>query len=592
MPCTYTSYVDNSACHFNPLEDELIKAEGKLYCIFHLPETGKKRLTSLALDEFDKKIHQYADESLGTVNFEGTIFVKPVDFSGYDFGDKSVSFARAHFVDGDVDFQNATFGCGDINFSNAKFGKGIVRFNGVIFGKGKVTFWGIQVEECDFYFNFARFGEGEVSFAHAKFGKGKYVSFRNTNFGNGNVSFQSANFGSCHAGFWQSKFGDGKVDFSHACFGDENSVGFHEVKFGNGDVNFSFIKAVGKHGAGFSDCVFGNGKVNFTGAEFGDGGVRFCDAIFGNGDVCFKDVVFSGGDILFTQAKFGEGLINFDRAKFGIGLLNFRGANFGHGDISFRSSEFNGPVFFTKIEVINGNIDFSIPKSLKQDWTEVDFSGVSFKKNVTFENRVFFQAANFTNCAFDQAPNFHGCVLHEGTDFTDAIFNSTDYRHASYYRRLKLQMAQIMDKESHRNFFALEQKCRRNNPNSSRLDRSLSWSYQLSSDFGQNTSRPIYCILGLAIIGCFLFFAVGLLNQIYMSASVNPPEIIIDSVNFTFQQTVKPLSIWNLKDNVYLSEFSGFRLLLVRLLSVFYSILQVSFVALFLLSLRWRLKSS
>lgn len=339
------------------------------------------------------------------------------------------------------------------------------------------------------------------------------------------------------------------------------------------------------------------GKIDFAYATF-CGDVSFREDIF-EVDSDFSYTTFRGFPD-FLKAQFSYVL--FKGAKFCVGAY-FQGVIF--GDIAdFMGCIFNNAVYFSRstfksdaifsvenrayhpaLSIINiGRVE---PEAEKFD--AIYFDGVDFWDRVDFINRRFSSTTSFHNAVFKKPPLFHGCKLHQDTDFDGANFLDTKSRDAARaYRTLNLAMADTRARKEEALFYALEQRCLRNDSSISKWVKLLSWCYDKIADYGQSIGRPIIALtINLLIFFLFYSFMASPTLNIKHEFDV---ILIGKAINLSFQQFVRPFGIWVESGTGIANDLFGNNIGLIRIVASFESLFNVVFLSFILISLRWRFK--
>ncbi len=215
----------------------------------------------------------------------------------------------------------------------------------------------------------------------------------------------------------------------------------------------------------------------------------------------------------------------------------------------------------------------------------LDFSSAQFFDDVSFINRKFLNSVSFKDCTFHKAPKFHNCQMHQDTNFEAAKFFDMTASAVSSYRTLKLEMEKVRARREEAMFYAYEQKSLRANKNIGNLVRFFSWLYEVSSNYGQSLGRPITAITALVFLFGFLYASIAS-PVINLNQSIDW-VLVSQALSFSLEQIVNPFNIW--KASFIPAWFSG-DLLTLKLLSTVESVFGLSFLALLLLSIRWRFK--
>jgi len=255
-------------------------------------------------------------------------------------------------------------------------------------------------------------------------------------------------------------------------------------------------------------------------------------------------------------------------------------------DISFYNSRFDDGISMTHCNFLH-SADFQASTKGKHDDYEIrqqiksiDISHSTFSK-VNFSNRHFKGKTDFRNCIFKVAPKFHESKLHEETFFPPfKKFLDTDSPEAyQAYRVLKLSMENVRNRLDEGAFFALEQRSLRKSRPFRERYFSFSTLYDAISTYGLNSIRP------MAWLFLFTFF----FSQVYYK--ISGKILWVDSFIFSLKQSIKPFSTWNINEKPGLKlMFEEHQLSIIKILSSAHSILALSVITLFLLSLRWRFK--
>ncbi len=338
------------------------------------------------------------------------------------------------------------------------------------------------------------------------------------------------------------------------------------------------------------------GKIDFSHAIF-CANVSFQDTTF-EVDADFSYVTFIKAPT-FYKTQFWDVL--FIGAKFSLGV-DFRGATFEH-NADFMGSIFINATFFShatfKSDAIFSvenrayhpnlsiiNVGKVAPEAEKFD--AIFFDHVEFRGKVDFVNRRFSSTTNFYKTVFNKAPMFHGCKLHQHTIFDDARFLDLSADAAREYRTLNLAMAANRARKDEAKFYGYEQRCIRNDSNVSKWLKLLSCCYDKLSEYGWSVGRPVVAL----IINLIIFF---LIYSYMASSTLNIKygfdlELIGNSLNFSFQQLVRPFSIWLHSGTGIANDLFGKDIGWIRFTASIQALFNIVFLSLFLISLRWRFK--
>lgn len=379
----------------------------------------------------------------------------------------------------------------------------------------------------------------------------------------GEASFQGATFG-------------GMAVFSSAVFTEmpifDDTV-FHDITAFNG-ASYS-------RGARFTRAEFRD-RASFEGADWHDYAqfhaarfsqlVNFSDAMFHEGSQ-FQEAVFErkasfvrtvfGGDALFAKSR-------FDRDVF------FNAATFG-GPLLFQDSAFNGSALFGSGS--GGSFPRPALKGVFEAHNRIygaDFRRTTFAKRADFSNRLFISRTDFRDAIFNVAPEFYGSELHQDTDFAGADFRdhkgNEQVDAARAYRTLKLAMEQARATREQAMFFRHEQRSLRLRSDTLRSLKAISWLYEIMSDYGESPIRPLVGV-GLAFVAFFfLYFAIQTSGKLTLCWAEIEATLL-----FTARQVFMPFRI-------FISDPPSS--LGLALLGALHSLLNISFIALFIIALR------
>ncbi len=193
---------------------------------------------------------------------------------------------------------------------------------------------------------------------------------------------------------------------------------------------------------------------------------------------------------------------------------------------------------------------------------------------------------SFRETTFYNAPEFHNAVLHQNTDFTSAKFLDTKSDGASRaYRTLKLAMGNVRARDEEAMFYALEQKSLRHQSETSWSVKTMSWFYEMLSDYGRRFTLPVLWLLVVLV-----FFTA----EYSILANAHTPPDLGDSALFALDQMVRPfkaLSFDYIKiDKEIIKKLFREYPIAVRLLATLQTIATIGLVTLFVLAVRRRFK--
>ena len=292
------------------------------------------------------------------------------------------------------------------------------------------------------------------------------------------------------------------------------------------------------------------------------GVTRFKDATF-TGNATFEHATFSG-DAWFDSATFKRGA-EFESATFkgnaSFESVTFTGnAQFPHtsfiGKAAFSSAKFHGAADFENAVLNTSEINYALfkTKSYYSDLAiraeryllggtihDTSFNDCCFEECVSFENTNFFGGADFSRSSFKKSTKFDGAKFLYDADFheisaagpfslseatfwggvpnflyaefaklvlLDNVWVSDKVTYSNYntasakYRVLKRLAIQSDDHRSEQFFFRGELRGRRNGE-----DAPVFWSvlYQVFSDFGHSTLRPILWLAALGLLSSWFY---------------------------------------------------------------------------------------
>ena len=262
-------------------------------------------------------------------------------------------------------------------------------------------------------------------------------------------------------------------------------------------------------------------------------------------------------------------------------------------DANFKNSTFLGDVSMEGVQ-FKGDFDFqySLGESTDTKNSRIRyFEGKNIKiiGEALFTNRQFTGNINFTDAEFNIAPDFSGCSIHESIIFP-VVKNFKD-THSLYaptrYRVLRNSMSKIKAHREEGMFFALEQSSLRNTNQISKIDSIFSNLYKVASNYSENSIRPVVILLSLFLLFSFLY-ALIVSPVISYEATINW-TLIRKSFEFSFSQIAQPFSIFNPKVTATTNNFIGVSYW-VKPLAAIQSLLSISCIALFILSIRWKFK--
>ena len=333
----------------------------------------------------------------------------------------------------------------------------------------------------------------------------------------------------------------------------------------------NFINVDFMCGAEFDSSIFKN-RIEFGGNTIFHEYTTFDSSEF-CGTVKFNNTIFKNA-VYFNNIKKFEDNVHFVNTSFQ--LLDFQNSILKE-QIFFTDSIFNGVINFTDV-VFHGDADFSCSKNDdKSNILKAFFDGAVFHGECNFINRNFVGPTTF-NTEFYKAPKFHGGHLHQDTDFEYANFYDTRAKSARSYRTLKLFMEKVRSHREEARFYAYEQKCIRNNKNTSKAIKFASWLYEVTSDYGRNIIRSILSI-AVVLIAFTVFYSFLQSNVININLPIDWNNIR-ESFIFSIEQSVNPFYIWKINNISWI----------LKILSTIQSLMVLGLFAILLLALRWNFK--
>lgn len=301
----------------------------------------------------------------------------------------------------------------------------------------------------------------------------------------------------------------------------------------------------------------------------------------------FEDCHFAQG-VDFHKAKFADNVAQFKNAKFSGSNANFFDLRVDGGSLHFEGAQF-----------IRVDANFGTSGILKGADTNTyairvaDFEGATFSGKAKFINRRFCNRTNFKNVTFEKAPLFHGSELHQDTTFPPIEnFKDTKSNGAAHaYRTLRLAMKQQEAHEEEAMFWALEQRSKRNNLDLKQpknwLPWSLSWAYDLLSNYGLNAGLPARWLGGWIIYSAVIYACVaGSLEKLTRL------DHWLGAFGFSIAQMARPFFIWGDYDGADIKAALGSDVFsfLIKMLATVDSIVSLTLIALFILAVRRRFR--
>lgn len=277
----------------------------------------------------DRRVDLYGSH-IGAISCDGTMFRRPVSFSGAVFDCDTLSFSGSEFERG-VTFSDATVRTSEIEFERCRF-------------VGPAAFDEVTVE----------FDLSEVDEAHIpmQFTEARFESDFDFSGGTVEVVESTDQRTSVAVEFLQCEF-EGEARFDECQFGADETDGSIWYQDEEPDESGPDIEwQVDLNESDFSEGVKLNdtelaGDLVLTDIDFGDGDSRFDDADI-DGQVRMNGASFAQGDVDFSGATIhGEGrqsnsyVLNCADTSFGTGVLDMQGLEVG-GDVSFSQLSFEG----------------------------------------------------------------------------------------------------------------------------------------------------------------------------------------------------------------------------------------------------------
>ena len=214
-------------------------------------------------------------------------------------------------------------------------------------------------------------------------------------------------------------------------------------------------------------------------------------------DAAFGDIDFSG------KTNFKENA-DFSKAAF-EGETDFSGASFDK-NVNFQSRRFSAGATYTGA-TFKGKADFSSPDGENMIHGSMNYESCKFlsaEHRPKFNNRKFDGSVSFKKAHFLLAPDFNQVSFHHDTNFTDTEFEDISPESSTYYATLKGGMDEIHNYGESAKFWALEQRCLREDENTPTLELIISHIYDLFSEYGQSVAKPA----GLLLVTSLGFWAV------------------------------------------------------------------------------------
>lgn len=344
-----------------------------------------------------------------------------------------------------------------------------------------------------------------------------------------------------------------------------------------------------------------------AGAAFRREIARRIAAALDNGDKLNLSGVVFPGDMGFRETAMPPSL--WYRARF-LGRADFRKATL--RDAIFQDAEFSGYADFSfsdrreerqgaskgetappasSSEATTPTANGGSARSRQGTFQILSFAAARIAGVADFSNRRFKERTSFASCRFGRAPEFHNAELHQDTDWDGAAFvERSGGRAQRAYRTLRLAMENNRDRSQEAVFFALEQETMRKGLPWWHANRWVSACYQGLSNYGRSLLRPTLWLLGSLLVFFLAYWVID-------GQQVMGGKRFAALVGFTMQQLVKPFAVWGrvATDLSPLFPFPeetkaaviplGF-----KLLATLQSLLNLTFVALLILALRWLFK--
>lgn len=358
---------------------------------------------------------------------------------------------------------------------------------------------------------------------------------------------------------------------------------FDQITFSNDASNIDFTDAKLHELVSFMGCTLYSN--NFTNSIFYSG-VNFYNCTIHaptfyqtqfHKSACFTETYF-------FCAVVTEDTVIFDNVTFCEEAI-FYNASFA-SDIIFRNIIFKGKVDFSYTGVHSLAVAILAKndsnRKIIHEIGDISFINCEFNSS-TFKNRIFTGKTDFSSSVFYKAPLFHGCKFHQHTIFPEQKkFKDTSSMEAAHaYRTIYLEMINLKSRDYINMFYALMQKSERNSGMQKCSIRIASWLYEKTTNYGQNISKPIFLLTILTILFGVIY---ALLASPYydLSSSIDW-NIIWNGFDTSIKQIVKPFSY-------YAEIFSEKSPIIFKISAMAQSILSLSLITLFLLSLRWKFK--
>tara|TARA_R110002072_G_scaffold271082_1_gene431039 strand:+ start:13358 stop:14794 length:1437 start_codon:yes stop_codon:yes gene_type:complete len=307
---------------------------------------------------------------------------------------------------------------------------------------------------------------------------------------------------------------------------------------------------------------------------------------------------------IFGACEFHDGA-NFDGATF-EGEANFNSSKSKHrfsaknvlcrGRVRFDHCNFDGPlelsgsVFDNELWLYDGKFkDVLIEGGSAGEniIPLIDAHDTTFKEKLDCTNRIFSNPSNFRNSKFHKAPKFFGSDLHEGTSFEGAEFLDTASAWAIVsYRILRKMMEANRAWHDMGMFYSLEQKSIRTTSNVDVGIKSLSYLYDLSSEYGQSTVKPIIWLACLNV-AFFLIYLIGGVIEAFATNTMINSKFLMDIIHYTLLQMVRPFDAV-----VHLGEQAHRAHVYLVPFAMIQSIVNIGLLAVFIVAVRRKFRIS
>lgn len=327
---------------------------------------------------------------------------------------------------------------------------------------------------------------------------------------------------------------------------------------------------------GFSAAVFTNADF-YSRTSFIECGILYCK---------FENCRFHKNAV-FRESTFAHSIVNEEKTVFDHSIF--------YEDSIFTSASFCGGMVFSHV-TFNGLADFS--------YSEFGLSGemknTNEIENIAFQNcifyaaeftdRVFLSKTDFSSSVFKKAPKFYGCKFNQYIIFPPQknFQDVSGEEAADAYRAIYNAMCDLKSRSYESLFYALIQKSERKGNIQPLSIKFASWIYEITTNYGQSISKPLISLF--VCTGVFaLIYAYLATATLSFGASIDW-GILGNSLDSAVKQVIKPFSFYSELKPSFIASIRKAYPIVFTCAAIFQSVISLSLIALFLLSVRWKFK--